>query len=85
MQVARNLGKTWRAFQPTIRELQVYCDLALLECFWLFHLIGMVDLSTYYSPHRKFLENSKALWSGRLVLMTIQGQWTKCMDQTMPS
>lgn len=72
MQVARNLGKTLRTFQPTIRELQVGAKYFRLNCYadatflmlWLYWMP--------FSPFRMFQGNLKVHLNERLVSMTFQ-------------
>ena len=77
MQVARNLGKTLREFQPTIKELQVdtYNFEFNLHCSH--HLWGMPDAtsSTIFPSCRKFQRNLRAPLKRRLVLMRFQVQY----------
>lgn len=85
MQVARSLGKTFRAFQPTIKELQVLMykafgfDFGFVVIIYVF-LRRPWELSTfqffviYMFQSRKFLGNSRALLKRRLVWMKFQVQ-----------
>lgn len=81
MQVARNLGKTLRAFQPTIRELQVPFESIIVKVLTLSPECE-VDFILLLFQCRMFLGNSKALWSGRLVSMMIQDNQNIRLNQT---
>lgn len=70
MKVARNLGKTLRAFQPTVRELQV--DLLYLLSVK-FENDALMNTALLFLC-RMFLGNSRAPLNERLVLMTFQLQ-----------
>lgn len=75
MQVARNLGKTLREFQPTIRELQVdiHKKLMILNISFMPLLRRPFILSfALQFIFRKFLRNSRAPLKRRLVWMTFQ-------------
>jgi len=50
MQVARNLGKTLRTFQPTIKELQVGAKYFQVNILCQFHYIDALMLLLAISP-----------------------------------
>jgi hypothetical protein len=86
MQVARNLGKTLREFQPTIREIQVGAKYSrvqsLLNLLCKCDSIDPFDLTTcHFCSFRMFQGNLRAHLNGRLVLMTFQ---THYRTHTLP-
>ena len=64
LQVARNLGKTLRAFQPTIRELQVGSWYVVAIC-----LMILLHNVIWFSAHRMYQGSSGALLNEKLELM----------------
>lgn len=77
MQVARNLGKTLREFQPTIREIQVgakyYIVKSYIKLVTPMPLDRCIDVSAcHFCSFRMFQGNLRVHSNGRLVLMTLQ-------------